>query len=76
MAISKEQAKTLAISHVNNLDLRGYRYEFIGISSNEKWPDEWAAVFDVYAPSGSLIDGPIVFVVEKTSGRVRDYEPR
>lgn len=76
MTVSREQARELAVSYVESLDLRGYRYEFVGLSSNEAWPDEWAAVFDVYSPSGSLVDGPIVFVVEKDSGRVRGYESR
>ncbi|GAC1034697.1 hypothetical protein thsps21_55260 [Pseudomonas sp. No.21] len=76
MTVSRERAKELAVSYVDSLDLRGYRYEFAGISFNEKSPDEWSAVFDVYSPSGSLVDGPAVFVVEKDSGRVRGYEPR
>lgn len=74
-SISKDEAKTLALAYVNSLDLKGYRYEFIGISSNEKYPNEWGAVFDVYTPGGNLMDGPVVFVVEKDSGCVRGFEP-
>jgi hypothetical protein len=76
MSISKEQAKELAIAHVRSLDLRGFRYEFVGVSFDEKWSDEWGAVFDVYTPAGNLMDGPVVFVVEKDTGRVRGFEPR
>jgi hypothetical protein len=75
MTISKEEAKALAISYVSSLDLRGYRYEFVGISFNDKWPNEWGAVFDVYTPRGNLMDGPVVLVVEKDTGRVREFEP-
>lgn len=74
--ISKEQAKQLALKHVRDLDLRGYRYEFAGISSRDGFPDEWGAVFDVYTPKGHLIDGPVVLVVESQTGEVRGYEPR
>lgn len=74
--ISKEQAKQLALKHVQGLDLRGYRYEFVGISSSDRFPDEWGAVFDVYTPKGHLMDGPVVFVVEMQTGEVRGYEPR
>ncbi|MBR7784081.1 hypothetical protein [Undibacterium luofuense] len=70
MAISREQAKELAMAYVASLDLRGYQYEFVGISIDEKWPNEWGAVFDVYTPSGNLMDGPVIFVVEKNSGQV------
>lgn len=76
MTISKEKAKDLAISHVNSLDLKGYRYEFAGMSFDEKWANEWGAVFDVYTPKGHLMDGPIVFVVEKDTGRVRGFEAK
>lgn len=76
MTISKEQAKDLAIAYVNSLDLRGYRYEFSGISFDKNWPNEWGAVFDVYTPQGHLMDGPVVFVVEKDTGRVRSFEPK
>ncbi|WUR12416.1 hypothetical protein E7V67_022345 [[Empedobacter] haloabium] len=75
MSISKERAQELAIEHVSQLDLRGYRYEFVGISFDEKWPNEWGAVFDVFTPNGNLMDGPVVFVVEKETGIVRGFEP-
>jgi hypothetical protein len=76
MTISKDRAQALAIEHVRQLDLRGYRYEFAGISFDENWPDEWGAIFDVYTPGGHLMDGPVIFVVEKKTGIVRGFEPR
>lgn len=75
MTISKEEAKALAISYFNSLDLRGYFYEFVGVSFNEKWPNEWGIIFDSYTPKGNLLDGPVVLVVEKDTGRVREFEP-
>jgi hypothetical protein len=74
MTISKEEAKNVAISHVKSLDLKGYRYEFVGISFDQKWANEWGAVFDVFTPNGHLMDGPVVFVVEKDTGHVRGFE--
>lgn len=71
--ISREEAKEIALAHIAELDLKGYRYEFAGISSSKNWPDEWGAVFDVYSPSGSLVDGPVVLVIEKNSGRIRGF---
>lgn len=76
LVIGKEQARQLTLEHVQKLDLRGYRYEFAGISSNDKYPDEWGTVFDVYTPKGHLMDGPVVFVVERRTGAVKGYEPR
>jgi hypothetical protein len=48
----------------------GFRYEFVGISASENYPDEWGAVFNVYSPTGSLMDGPAVLAVEGATGRV------
>ena len=74
MNISKEQAERLALAYVESLDMKGWRYEFVGITSPRNWPDEWSAVFDVYTPNGNLMDGPVVFMVERRTGRVRGYE--
>lgn len=76
MTISQDQARDLALAHVRALDLRGFRYEFAGMSFDANWPEELGAVFDVYTPSGHLMDGPIVFVVEKATGRVTGFEPK
>ena len=69
-SISKDEAKALALTYIDSIDLKGFRYEFVGISFDENWPNEWGAVFDAYTPNGNLMDGPVVFVVEKDSGRV------
>lgn len=74
--MTREQAKELAIAYVRNMELKGYRYEYVGTSFDANWPDEWGVVFDVYMPGGSLMDGPVVFVVEKETGRVRSFNPR
>lgn len=76
MAVSRKQTKELAIAHVRTLDLKGYRYEYVGTSFDDKWPDEWGVVFDVYTPNGNLMDGPVVFVVEKETGHVRPFKPK
>jgi hypothetical protein len=52
MAVSREEAKNLALAYVSRLDLKGFRYEFVGISASENYPDEWGAVFDIYSPTG------------------------
>lgn len=74
MSVSRSDAKKLAVEYVESMDLKGYRYEFVGISYSDNWPDQWSAVFDVYTPKGNLMDGPVVFVVEKATGKVRDFE--
>jgi hypothetical protein len=71
--ISAIEAKSLAIAHVKLLDLRGWRYECAGISENST-PTHWAAVFDVFSPEGNLVDGPVIFLIEKKNGTVTALE--
>ncbi len=74
--ITKDKARELAIAHVQTLELRGFRYEFVGISSSESRENEWGAIFDVFTPSGNLMDGPAVFVIDKRTGQVGGFKPK
>lgn len=75
MLISSDEARQLALNYVNSLDLKGFEYRLVSISYEKNWPNEWGVIFDVYTPEGSLMDGPLVLVVECDSGRVRGFEP-
>jgi len=71
MTVLKEKATELAVAHVRTLDLKGFRYEHVSTSINAILTNEWNVVFDVYSPSGNLMDGPVVLVVERDTGLVR-----
>ena len=72
--ISAENAELLAVAHVRKRDLRGWNYVCVGISENSS-PTHWAAVFDTFSPAGNLVDGPVIFLVDKSDGTVRSFEP-
>lgn len=74
LRISKDDARALAEAYVEGLDLRGWRYEFACITEPRTRTDELAAVFDTYSPEGNLVDGPVVFIVNTTTGKVRPFE--
>ncbi len=69
--ISAEQAQDLAMEHLGSLDLRGFRYELIRVAMRPQHPGDWTAVFDAFTPDGKPIDGPVVFVINGTTGTVR-----
>jgi hypothetical protein len=69
--VDQTEARKLAEDFLSQQDLRGYSYIFSGVTYDDRWPDEWGIVFDVYSPEMSLIDGPVVLVVSKTTGEVR-----
>ena len=69
--IDRTKARELAEQFLGQQDLRGFAYRFSGITFDQRWPGEWSVVFDVYSPDDTLIDGPVVLIVDKANGRVQ-----
>ena len=69
--ITEDEARTIALAHLER-DSRGFTFRFA--SSKQKRPDDWTMVCDCITPQGSLLDGPIVMLVSKQTGRVRTLE--
>jgi hypothetical protein len=80
--ISEADAATLAKSYVALLELqgklRGWRYDYVGVSQKRGpirgMADAYGVVFDAYSPSGSLVGGPVIFLVDAISGEVSTFE--
>jgi len=70
MSLSEAEVKILVEEFLFKQDLRGFRYEFVKVNFDDKYPNEYGAVFNVYSPENSLIDGPAVFIVNKNSKEV------
>ena len=69
--IDQVTARAMAEKFISYQNLRGYTYRFASVKFDDRWPDEWGVVFDVYSPQNALIDGPIVILVDKNSGETR-----
>lgn len=70
MSLSEAEVKGLVEDFLAKQDLKGHRYEFVKVNFDAKYPDEYGAVFNIYTPDNSLIDGPAVFIVNKNSKEV------
>jgi len=70
MSLSETEVQNLVEEFLSRQDLKGCRYEFVKANFNDKYPNEYEAVFNVYSPENSLIDGPAVFIVDKSSKKV------
>jgi hypothetical protein len=70
MSLSEVEVKELVEDFLAKQDLKGHRYEFVKVNFDDKYPDEYGAVFNVYTSDDSLIDGPAVFIVDKNSKEV------
>ena len=70
MSLSELEARELAEKYISEQDLRGYKYEFVKVNFDEKRPHEYGVIFNVYSSENSLIDGPAVFIVDKTTSEL------
>ena len=68
--ISDEAAIAQAKAHVSQLDLRGWRYDCVGVS---RVRGQVGVLFDTFSPSGSLVDGPVIFLVDPETGKVPNW---
>lgn len=68
MNLSEAEIKSL-VENFFKQNLRGHRYEFVKVNFDDKYPNEYGAVFNVYSPKNSLIDGPAFFIYDKKASR-------
>jgi hypothetical protein len=64
----------MAETLIAHMEKRGFRYELAGCSPTSDASGEWSVVFDVFMPSGSLIDGPVVGCVDERSRKAHLVE--
>lgn len=65
--LSRAEAEAQALAYWSDQDLKGWRYE---LGDLRRGPDRvWVAVFDTYSPSGSLVDGPVILLIDANGAR-------
>lgn len=69
-----EDGKQIAESFIASQDMKGHTVKFVETRDLPKWPNELSVIFDLYSSAGNLIDGPIIVVVDKNSGKARFFE--
>jgi len=72
LRVSEADARALAEAYVATMDLKGWRYDFGAV--NPGTSEEYAVVFDTYSPAGTLVDGPVVVLISRTTGKARMFE--
>ena len=68
------EAKEIARKFVSTLELRTYTATFIEARKHERWPNEWSVIFELRSSQGHLMDGPMVVIVDETTGKGRLLE--
>jgi hypothetical protein len=69
--ISEDEARAIGQAYLEK-NSAGYTFQFSPTPQTR--PDDWTMVFDVITASGSVLDGPIIVVVDKQTGRARSFK--
>jgi hypothetical protein len=67
MTLPSEQVREIAEQFVAAQDNKGFTLKFVSAKKNDRGPGNWSAIFDVFTPQGSLLDGPVVVIVNEES---------
>ena len=65
------EAQMVAEALISTLDMRGHTLTFVEAKPRARYPGEWSAIFDVFSPEGTLIDGPVVVIVDEGTREAR-----
>lgn len=66
--ISEDEARVIAQDYLEQ-DARGFTFSFF--PTPQRRPDDWVIGFDWGTGDGRVVDGPIIVLVDKQTGRVR-----
>jgi hypothetical protein len=66
--ISEDEARAISQAY---LEQRPAGYTFRFFMTPQKRSDDWTMAFEAISASGSVLDGPIIVVVDKRNGRAR-----
>lgn len=71
MVSNQNEAQRIAIEYIASFDeaeMKGWNYRFAEMSREGLKNGFWGAVFDVYSPEGTVVDGPLVVLVRENDG--------
>lgn len=74
LAVSQEDAALIATAYFGSLDLRGWRYEVVEVKRVASDPERWTIVVDSFSPEGTLVDGPLIYLIDGTTGAMQTLE--
>jgi hypothetical protein len=71
--VTSEEARAIAEQFVACLDMRGFAVSYVETRKDDRRPGEWATIFDVYSAQGTLVDGPMVIIVDEKTRAARAF---
>jgi hypothetical protein len=71
MSLTIDQAKIISDKYIADNSNDRFSYVFVEVNESQKFPTQWNVVYDIYSAGNTLIDGPLVVVVNKVDGTLR-----
>jgi hypothetical protein len=72
--MSSGDAKAIAEEFLATTNMRGFKASFVEAKKQDRWPSEWAVIFDIHDALGHLMDGPMIITVDEGTRRARAFE--
>lgn len=72
--MTEDEARAAADSLLETMDKKGHRMAFVEAKASTRYPGEWNVIYDLFSPRETLIDGPIVVIVDGNSAEARLME--
>ncbi|MRD46968.1 hypothetical protein [Caenimonas koreensis] len=69
--LHEKLVQVIAEKFVSSHDQHGFDLRFALTMRDDRRPKEWSVVFDVFTPSGDLLDGPVVVIVSDETNEAR-----
>lgn len=72
--MTEDEARAAADSLLETMDKKGHGIAFVEAKPSTRYPGEWNVIYDLFSPQGTLIDGPVVIIVDENSAEARLME--
>nr|WP_321361625.1 hypothetical protein [uncultured Hyphomonas sp.] len=63
--MTEAEARAAADRFLEDQDKKGHRMVFIEAKRSLRHPGEWNVIYDLFSPQGTLIDGPVIVIVDE-----------
>jgi hypothetical protein len=72
--VNAEDARKIAEEFIDTQEMRGFATTFVEAHKSKSWPDSWTVNFELRSPTGGVVDGGVMVIIDTTTGRARFFD--
>ncbi|MCX6901907.1 MAG: hypothetical protein NTW03_00185 [Verrucomicrobia bacterium] len=69
-----DDVRKIAEAFIMTQEMRGFVPKFADARKSVSWPDSWTVNFELRSPSGGLVDGGVMVIVDAATGKARFFD--